>query len=527
MSIKRNRKHKFQLLTLKSFPVFLVGEVIGLGLFVSLTGSPVHAASYSPWTEQFNVSSQMNDAWFPDITVDSQGIAHLIFLGSDFKDLKDESLKNKYDMDFYQAFSPEGKPLLAEPLSITTSPFGWVARASITTNNKDGRLEMLFRSRNSLSYQAVPVTRATSALNWTEPRNIDDNGTTYYSDIAVDPAGVIHAVWTQVVGTDVTNLHQVIMYRSSADQGVTWSFPRQVVDPRYATTRVVLKVDNSGGLHLSWDDGYDNQTGRFTSTLGGYARSLDGGATWSQPFNVGSETNPVVQTVTTPFGDKGVMLVWRNLTDQTIEYSVSQDRGASWSKPTAIPGITARSFSSQHQFDRYYLAADNHGAVHLAAVGQTVKLEKGIPETEGQLGVFHLVWQAGKWSESELVSDGPGFVEYPRIGIGPDRLHFVWFSRDKPFNETSKNIWYSSRPYDTGVKTQPVVQYNPPTPTAGPDISAAPAPTASPILAPVEQTTSATWMNEAYAGTFLALLPVAGLTIIFSVGIVILRRRKR
>jgi hypothetical protein len=525
--MRTRSKPKKGIINFRSLRALLCIESLVLGLALTLASVPAQAKPSGPWTEQINLSSQMNDAWFPDITIDSQGTAHIIFLGSDFTNMTDESLKNKYDMDFYQAITPEGKPLLATPLSITVAPFGWVARASITSDKKSGMLQMLFRSRNSLDYQSVPISKATSALNWSEPRNIDDNGTTYYSDVAVDQAGVIHAVWTQVIGTDISNLRQVIMYRNSADQGLTWSFPRQIVEPKYATTRVVLKVDSSGGLHLSWDDGYDNQTGKFTSTFGGYSRSLDGGETWSQPYSVGSESSPVVQMVNTPFGANGVLLVWRNLNDQSIGYSISQDRGKTWSKAAAIPGITARNFSSQHQFDRYYLAADNYGAVHLAAVGQTVKLEKGVAEKEGELGIFHLVWQDGKWSAPELVSDGPGFVEYPRIGIGPGRLHFVWFSRNMPLNETAKAVYYSSRPYDTGIKPQPLVPYTPPTPTAGPQEVAVPTPTAQPILAPLEQTSSSTWMNEAYSGALLALLPVLGLSAILITGLVFLRRRKR
>jgi hypothetical protein len=315
------------------------------------------------------------------------------------------------------------------------------------------------------------------------------------------------------------------MYRSSSDQGVTWSFPRQIVEPKYATTKVVLKVDTAGGLHLSWDDGYDNQVAKFNSTWGGYSHSLDGGASWSNPLNIGSEASPVVQTVSTPFGTNGVMLAWRELKDQSIGYIVSQDRGETWSKPGTVPGITARNFSAQHQFDRYYLAADNNGGVHLAAVGQTVKLEKGTPEKEGELGVYHLVWENGKWSTPELVSNGPGYVEYPRIGIGPDRIHLVWFSRNKPLDETAKSVWYSSRSYDTGIKVQPIVQYNPPQPTVSQQQTPAPTPTPPPILPPLDQTTSISWMNEAYSGALLALLPVLALAFLLIMGMWFLKRR--
>jgi hypothetical protein len=138
-----------------------------------------------------------------------------------------------------------------------------------------------------------------------------------------------------------------------------------------------------------------------------------------------------------------------------------------------------------------------------------------------------LVWENGKWSKPEQVSSGPGFVEYPRIGIGPDRVHIVWFTRNKPLNETAKAVWYSSRPYDTGVKSQPVTVYKPPQPTSAPATPVPPPPTPQVILPPVEQAAPVLWMNEGYTGMVLALIPVMALAIIMLMGLWWLKRRNR
>lgn len=490
---------------LKAIFAVLLGLVVGLP-----AQNEVKGQVNSGWSQPVNLSSKMAQAWFPDITIDSSGEAHIVFSGSDLYSDKGTSIWERYDRLYYQPVAKDGNISDKGPFNVAVSPFGVVMRNSVAIDSKRGLIYILYRSKGSLFFQYAPIEKAGLPLAWSNPRNIDDFSSSYYSDIAVDQRGTIHIIWSQAQPDSAGKLRQVIMYRQSSDIGTVWSFPKIIGMPRMAATRPVIKIDQANGLHVSWDDGYDNYVPNETvATFGAYTRSLDNGRTWSGPVWFGIQSEPIAQMVVTPFETNGVMLTWRVLQKQRIEYTVSNDRGATWSEPKAVPGLSARGFSSQHFFDRYYLAADSRNRVHLAAVAQVKPIPMADKEGPFDLAIFHHVWQAGEWGKAEQVAQLEGYPEYPRLAIGPDRLHLVWFVRDSSTTEGNKQLWYASRPYDSGFSAQPVKIYTPPTPTpeaSRQDTKATP--TAMAILPPVESSPPRIWIEEGYGTTVLALVPV-------------------
>lgn len=469
------------------------------------------------WSKPVNVSVMMKDAWFPDLTVDSAGKAYLIYLGNDMYSEKDLPYANKYDRVYYQPISPEGVPDSKGPYNVEISPVGLVPRTSITADSKRGLLHTIFRARSYLFYTSAPIDKATNAAAWSEPRNIDDFGNSYYSDIAVDRKGVIHIVWTASNGADAISQRQIIYYRNSSDLGQTWSFPKQIGEPKFAATRPVLQIDAQDGLHISWDDGYDNLTGYHKAALGGYTRSLDGGNSWTPQMLFGSEAEPIGQVVVSAYGDKEVVLAWRILNKQEIGYMFSENRGESWSAPAIIAGAKAKGFGAQHHFDRYQMAADSNGRVHLVYIGE---------KDANTLGTFMTTFSQGQWSAPEVIGYGEGSYEYPRIALGPDRIHIVWFTRDKYTDETTKGIWYSSKAYDTGNKAQPVSAYVPPAPTPTPAIKAVPTATPLAIKPPLQDQPDREWLGESYKTTALALVPLLAIGLVMT-GLVVWQVRFR
>jgi hypothetical protein len=477
------------------------------------------------WNAPVNFSAKMPQAWFPDIAVDGQGAAHIIFSGSDFFTDKDTTLWQKYDKVYYQPVSSSGEMPAGGPFNIAVSPYGVVTRSSVTVDNQHGLVHMIYRSNGSLYYQYARLDKATSPVAWSTPRNIDDFGSSYYSDIAVDQHGVVHVVWTQVQSDSKGQFRQVVMYRQSSDLGVKWSYPTMVASPRLAATKPVLKIDQQGGLHVSWDDGYDNYVANEKeATYGGYSHSFDNGETWSDPVWFGDIRDPIVQTVMVPFGANNVMLVWRVIKSQRIDYIISTDRGVTWGKPSTVPGATARSFLAQHFFDRYSLATDGADQVHLAYVGQRDGIKKVDGEDSTDLAVFHIVWSKDEWQPAEMVAQVPGYPEYPRLAVGPDRIHLVWFVRDSELNEGNKQLWYSSRSYATAIKPQAISYYTPPTPTIASITSIAATPTPLNVLPPVEDSPARAWMEEGYITAILSLVPVLLIGILI-VGLVSWRTR--
>src|SRR5438132_1606487 len=136
------------------------------------------------------------------------------------------------------------------------------------------------RSRAAL----VSIALAASALVvqaqvFCAPKNLSNNGTAEFGQIAVDPSGNINVVWD-----DFNATNSDIFFSRSTDGGVSFSVPKNVsnntgasvfpgVDA--ATNRGNIAVDSSGNINVVWDD---FTPGNSQISL---SRSTDGSATFS------------------------------------------------------------------------------------------------------------------------------------------------------------------------------------------------------------------------------------------------------
>jgi hypothetical protein len=178
-----------------------------------------------------------------------------------------------------------------------------------------------------------------------------------------------------------------------------------------------------------------------------YARSRDGGLTWTKREFLPSQDRGVYdrsfegtawrqQPAIGIDGRGQLLLVWREYGSNAIYFQRSPD-GETWTAPEAVPGI-ARGIP--RPFDRYDLAADSAGHLHLVAVGY--------PSGSRTLALLHSEWNGYRWGEpnSIYVASGAPYPEWPRIAVGNgNRLHVVWFGGDSDqVSRTPNGIWYST-----------------------------------------------------------------------------------
>jgi hypothetical protein len=96
-----------------------------------------------------------------------------------------------------------------------------------------------------------------------------------------------------------------------------------------------LSISSAGAYHVTWYTSGKVRKGLF------YARSQDGGRTFSEPLPVGrtdrSPSRPYVLA-----GSQGTAIVWKEFDGQTttVNLMTSHDDGVTWSKPTAIATTT-------------------------------------------------------------------------------------------------------------------------------------------------------------------------------------------
>ena len=306
-----------------------------------------------------------------------------------------------------------------------------------------------------------------------------------------------------------------MLYRS-ADGGRTWSYARELTVSPAFRFRLQTKLDVEDTVYVLWDE-VDAEGNVVSSAL---VHSSDRGDSWSAPVHFPDARGASAQATMSVDGQGSLAVVWRSHNDDHIYYQLSPDGGTTWSTASAIEGILARSqIFNDSGFDRYDIAPDSAGNLHLVVVGRTSMLDD-------PPGLYLLEWDGTAWSAPSLLYAEPDrFPEYPSITVGVgNKLHAVWFVRDR------EHFWLTHNPryevwYAQGVSTAPHVAR----PTPSPALTA-PTPTALPMASvsptPVPQygaDEESSWRDISPYPVQAAVAPVALLLL----GLLIARSRVR
>jgi hypothetical protein len=180
---------------------------------------------------------------------------------------------------------------------------------------------------------AAPASAAT--VEWSTPANLSEAGQSAGDhQIAIDGSGNVVAVWLRFDADS----NKIAQSSWSDDGGASWSAPVNLSDPGAWAIAPSVALDGAGVAHAVWSrfDGTDSRTQ--------YTRSVDGGVTWSAPVNLstagGGTENPQIVVG----GSGNLIAVWnRNAADDIIQASRSTDSGVNWSTPVdlSLPGQDA------------------------------------------------------------------------------------------------------------------------------------------------------------------------------------------
>ena len=270
-----------------------------------------------------------------------------------------------------------------------------------------------------LHYSQVPISEASNPRAWMKSVPLalgTENGS-----IDVDPEGNLHLVYG-TSGDD--NLEVGIDYIRSSDSGETWSTPINVVAkkvPFPSDPYAEIAVDETGRVHVGIT--YRSQDyGSFSEV--GYARSVDGGFTWSD-YELIDDLGTAWQGVSTispyAFGENDIHLTWH---DPRRMHRWSNDGGSTWSEPDQIMTLGA-AFGGANA-----LTQDSSGAVHLV--------------TAINEGVYSARWDGSMWGPPERIEDREIDPHGQEIAICQgNKLQVVYDDRND-----SQKIWYSYRTVD-------------------------------------------------------------------------------
>lgn len=246
--------------------------------------------------------------------------------------------------------------------------------------DRGGVLHVVWNSGMSgpTNYSRVAVLDSTSAPSWSWPISL--GLAAYRVDLQVDANQALHLLYTQFYA------EPGVYYVRSSDGGDNWTAPVQLdpdIPEGQAPYFIYLRPDEKGGLHALWHY-YVPETARGKSIR--YARSLDGGESWSKPVAMADpgpsgeelwKANPTLAVS----GDQ-VHAVWPGgVPNGTFRvHRFSTDRGEHWSAPERILGHLHGEANGDG------MAVDARGRVHW--VGQV-----RYPQA-----VYHAYWDEDHWS---------------------------------------------------------------------------------------------------------------------------------
>jgi hypothetical protein len=234
-------------------------------------------------------------------------------------------------------------------------------------------------NRGTLYFSRATSGSAAAASSCSTPTRLETghDGEVGSVDMAWDAAGTIYVAYS-VPLNEKRGIYLVL----SEDEGKTWSEPLQVFDGAAAGFDLVgapsLLTSSNGSLHITWKEQSIEGDGIPQPVSLYYARSEDGGHTFSDADQVVDE--PVAWRELVTDGKGNLHLLWQPQDSLTTVWDqVSQDSGHTWQYPQGLP-------------DQGTLAAvtgDSAGRLNLVDVGP------------GALS--HWLWDGSRWqSEAPL-----------------------------------------------------------------------------------------------------------------------------
>lgn len=425
----------------------------GFILWVTVSGSFIVFAQSGTgvtWDTVMKIPSPINsNSWFPDLALDSKGNVHVVWnetgkiMGS-----ADRGPEGVY-------YSMWNGKQWAQYVDII-SPQKDIVRNSISIDDQD-QLNLLFDYSPpfGLYYKSVASEDAFNINLWSEPQLVNENNNTYYSDI------VSYKDYLHIVYDDGAFYAQQcegcadVYYRNSPDDGKTWSDPISLFSTPTGSGRAQIKVDSSGVIYVTWDEGWDRITDIGDPEYGVFVTSADNGATWSAPLKISQPNATNSQFTVGTDGKGGVMLAWRTVSPEYpgIYYQWSDDYGKTWTDALTVPNVISK--ISDSRFDVYDMATDSNGHIHLIVTGYLSSSGRIATVIEEAPGLFHFEWDGSAWSAPTTIYKGGWYPEYPRIVIGQgNQLNLVWFLREDPIEiDSFYEVWYAH-----GVSNSPFIQ---------------------------------------------------------------------
>lgn len=232
-------------------------------------------------------------------------------------------------------------------------------------------------------FSRAVAARASSVAEWIAPVALPSpREAGSHPDIQIDAVGTLYVTYAVPQNED-----RGIYLVKSENSGDTWSPPIQLLDAAAAGWQMVdqpqLALVNPEMMHAIWIH-HLLPDGTSPQALA-YARSVDGGETWSEPVLV--EERAVYMAQLAAMDERSVHLAWLEMVDGRLSlfHQYSIDGGFNWSDPAVVftPDATGGPFT--------LLSAPD--GLHLLQLAQTIVDDRQV--------LLEWLWDGARWRTAQ------------------------------------------------------------------------------------------------------------------------------
>ena len=373
-----------------------VGFIIACAMLAScgywprMTATP--SGSKKPvWTAPFVVGDTDRDyngqpISNPAIVVDGQGAINVVYWAKGFGEV-------------YFARSTDGGRSFTPPVNVSNDALG--SDHPKVAVGPEGNIYIVWNNLLPLlpSWALFSVSKD-QGRTWSEPKNISNNPRRDASraNIAVDPSGTIYVVW-HGIGR--------VIFTKSSDQGGTWTDPKPISGnhPVISVHPPSIAIDRNGRIYAAWSV---IQGEPYT------AYSDDGGESFGEPIQA-ADTKPSLYASIAVDAAGGLYLVWTEGSSGSTEvlFARSTDGGKTFSAPLNISN--SKDISSMDPRVKVSRGGTVWVIWNEILIGNSEIF--GVYSTDG----------GRTFSPSINISNAPGNAALPEMTLDPeDALNLVW-----------------------------------------------------------------------------------------------------
>jgi len=365
------------------------------------------------WSEPSNLSNTVTSSAYPAIATDPYGNVH-VFWSEDLDGEPKEGDEGAWAGPAIYYIRWDGYSW-SSAIDVQFKPNSKLSFPATVADNK-GILHLIWCNIEGIGYSQSPVLSATNARAWSPPTILAQARSDDPCLIA-DRTGGLHIAYAQFYEGPDGYKDGNVYYIHSTDQGHTWSEPVKLSEVMESSETLAmvprLAVDGAGRLHAVW---HLASPPNWMGDQLQYARSLDGGLTWSRPREVDSTMDSHKGSVSTgnvaAIGNDEIHLVWisgEQLTYRRHQWSL--DGGQTWTSPQPLFGAL-------------------HSWVGRDAVAVDIQEDLyWIMELRYPFAMYYSHWNGSGWSDPPMpfiTTDPMASGHYPAAAVSNgNELHLV------------------------------------------------------------------------------------------------------